>query len=74
MNIVGVYKTLPISCVFVVLKSIPIEEKFFNNSGLYFHPPTTIINSKNINSTYQQDLLEYDLNFLLRTLTRSFFC
>ena len=42
------YKTLPISCVFVVLKSMPIEENVFNNSGLYFHPPTTIINSKNI--------------------------
>ena len=27
---------------------IPIEEKVFDNSGLYFHPPTTMINSKNI--------------------------
>ena len=28
------YNTLPISCVFVVLKSMPIEENVFNNSGL----------------------------------------
>ena len=34
--------------LFVVFKSIPMLLKLFINSGLYFHPPATIINSKKI--------------------------
>ena len=40
-------KTLPKECVFVIVSEIVIVEAF-NKSGLYFHPPTTMINSKKI--------------------------
>ena len=43
----SVYNTLPIVWVFVEFE-IRLSEKFLIMSGLYFHPPITIINSKKI--------------------------
>jgi len=40
----SVYKTLPIECVLVISETTIL----FDNSGLYFHPPITIITSKKI--------------------------
>ena len=41
------YKTFPIDLVFVTSEDI-FTERLFNKSGLYFHPPITIISSKKI--------------------------